>query len=197
MGAGKTTLARALVERTGLGYTDIDSSVERMTNATIADLFAAGEAEFREHEQRVVRSTLLNGQRLIVDLGGGAVTSSAVRDALRERAVTVWLDEDVDTCWERARGSDRPLAQDEAEFRRLYEERRSLYAEVADVIARDVDDAVLAAAGVHVERGALQRLGELDVAGRARLRPPRGAPPRAAVPARGRSPRPHPNPASG
>ena len=80
---------------------------------------------------------------------------------LQERALTVRLDVDVDTCWERARDSDRPLAQDETEFRRLYEERRPLYAEVADAVARDADDVVLAAAGVHVERGALQRLGEL------------------------------------
>ena len=64
-------------------------------------------------------------------------------------------------CWERVKSSERPLAQDEAEFRRLYEERRKLYAEVADVVAKDVHDVVLAAAGVVVERGALQRLGEL------------------------------------
>jgi 3-dehydroquinate synthetase len=79
---------------------------------------------------------------------------------LRE-TLTIWLDVDVDTCWQRVRGTDRPLAQDEAEFRRLYEERRALYAEVADVVARDLHDVVLAAAGVHVARGALQRLGEL------------------------------------
>ena len=81
-------------------------------------------------------------------------------DAL-EDTLTIWLDVDVDTCWERVRASDRPLAHDEAEFRRLYAERRSLYAEVADVVARDVDDVALAAAGVVVERGALRRLGEL------------------------------------
>ena len=83
-----------------------------------------------------------------------------MREALGD-ALTVWLDVDVETCWERVRGTDRPLAQDEGEFRRLYEERRVLYAEVADVVARDVHDVVLAAAGVHVERGALQKLGEL------------------------------------
>jgi 3-dehydroquinate synthetase len=43
----------------------------------------------------------------------------------------------------------------------LFEERRQLYADVADVVARDVHDVVLAVAGVHVERGALQRLAEL------------------------------------
>ena len=47
------------------------------------------------------------------------------------------------------------------EFRRRYELRRPLYDEVADARARDVDGAVLAAAGVHVEVGALERLGEL------------------------------------
>src|SRR5439155_11742713 len=53
------------------------------------------------------------------------------------------------------------LARDEAEFRRLYDERRPIYQEVADAVARDVDDAVLAAAGVHVARDALAGLGDL------------------------------------
>jgi len=93
--------------------------------------------------------------------GGGAVTTPQVRELLHHHAVTVWLDEDVDTCWQRVRGSDHPLGQDEGEFRRLYEERRPLYAAAADAVVRDADDVVLAAAGVRVERGALRRLGEL------------------------------------
>ncbi len=88
------------------------------------------------------------------------MSSAAVRDALGD-TLTIWLDVDVDTCWERVRGSGRPLALDEGEFRRLFDERRRLYAEVADVVARDVHDVALAVAGIHVERGALQRLGEL------------------------------------
>ncbi|MGZ4335383.1 MAG: iron-containing alcohol dehydrogenase, partial [Gaiellaceae bacterium] len=60
-----------------------------------------------------------------------------------------------------ARGSDRPLAQDEGEFRRLYDERQPVYRQIADATAHDVDGAVLAAAGVHHELGALEKLGEL------------------------------------
>jgi shikimate kinase/3-dehydroquinate synthase len=89
------------------------------------------------------------------------VSIPSVRALLKERALVVWLDVDLETAWTRTRGSDRPLAQDYEEFARRYEERRPLYAEAADVVARDLDDVVLAAAGVHVERGALQRLGEL------------------------------------
>jgi shikimate kinase/3-dehydroquinate synthase len=145
MGSGKSTAARAV------GGIDVDDLVETTAGKSIPEIFREeGEAAFRAQEEEAV----------ILALGGGAVTSPRVRDAL-EDTLTIWLDVDVDTCWERVRASDRPLAQDEAEFRRLYAERRSLYAEVADVVAKDVDDVALAAAGVLVERGALQRLGEL------------------------------------
>jgi shikimate kinase / 3-dehydroquinate synthase len=145
MGAGKSTAAREL------GGADADDLVESAAGSPIAELFREeGEAVFRALEE----------QAIVLALGGGAVTSPAVRDALGD-TLTIWLDVDVDTCWERVKGSDRPLAQDEAAFRRLYEERRALYADVAEVVARDAHDVVLSAAGIYVERGALQRLGEL------------------------------------
>ena len=150
MGAGKTTIARTL----GLPHVETDEDVP------IA-LFEEGEPAFRAREAEVVRNVLGGTEPAVVDLGGGAVTIPEVRALLKERATAVWLDVDVDTAWERVRGSDRPLAQDYDEFKRLYDERRPLYAEVADVVARDADDVVLAAAGVHVQRGALGRLGEL------------------------------------
>jgi 3-dehydroquinate synthetase len=145
MGAGKSTATREL------GGIDADDLVESAAGMPIAELFREeGEAVFRALEEQAV----------VLALGGGAVASPAVRDALGD-ALTIWLDVDVDTCWQRVKGSDRPLAQDEAAFRRLYEERRALYADVADVVAHDAHDVVLAAAGIHVEGGALQRLGEL------------------------------------
>jgi shikimate kinase/3-dehydroquinate synthase len=100
------------------------------------------------------------GEPLVIGLGGGAVKTPEVREELRT-AFTVLVDVDVETAWERVRGTDRPLARDEAEFRRLYEERRELYLEVADARATDLDGAILAAAGVHHEQGALDRLAEL------------------------------------
>jgi shikimate kinase/3-dehydroquinate synthase len=160
MGAGKTTLGEEVARRIGRQLLDLDVLIEQHEKLTIPELFAEGEARFRKAEERAA-TTLVSSMPFVLALGGGAVTSERTRGLLRERAITVWLDEDVDTCWQRVRGSDRPLAQDEAEFRRLYDERRPLYEAVADARARDVDDVVLAAAGVHVERGAIHRLGEL------------------------------------
>ena len=161
MGAGKTTLAQEVARRLNRMLMEVDRIVETTTRQSIPELFAVGESTFREAEERVVRGVLANPRPVVADLGGGAVTTPHVRELLYHHAITVWLDEDADTCWERVRASDRPLAQDEAEFRRLFEERRPLYAQVADFVVHDADDAVLAAAGVHVERGALRRLGSL------------------------------------
>lgn len=145
MGSGKSTAAEAL------GGVDSDDLVESAAGKPIPKIFGdEGETAFRALEEQTV----------LLALGGGAVTSPAVREALRD-SLTIWLDVDVDTCWERVRGSDRPLAQDEEAFRRLYAERRALYAEVADVVAKDVHDVALAAAGIQLERGAVHRLGEL------------------------------------
>jgi 3-dehydroquinate synthetase/shikimate kinase len=150
MGAGKSTIARSL----GLPVRDIDREIEKLAGRSIPELFAEGESVFRKWETRAIEQALA-GPPALLDLGGGAVSSPALSGV-----AAVWIDTDVDTCWRRVRGSDRPLAQDEAEFRRLYEERRPLYAALADAVARDAGDVALAAAGIVVDPGALQRLGD-------------------------------------
>src|SRR4051794_14067602 len=156
MGAGKTTALRRL----RVAHVGVDESIEQATGRSIPELFSEGEDVFRAHERRAIEAAL-HEPATAIDLGGGAVTTPEVRELLRERATVVWLDTDVETCWQRVQGSDRPLAQSPEDFQRLYEERRPLYAEVADVVARDEHDVALALAGIVVENGALQRLGTL------------------------------------
>jgi 3-dehydroquinate synthetase len=161
MGAGKSTLGARVAERIGRRFVDVDVGLEERIGPIAAYFAEHGEASFRELEAEAVADALRRDTPSVVALGGGAVGSSATRALLAERAVTVWLDADTATCWERTRGSDRPLAQDRDTFEDLYDERRPLYAAAADATARDADDVVLAAAGVHVARGALRKLGEL------------------------------------
>ncbi len=66
-------------------------------------------------------------------LGGGAVGSAAVREALREHLV-VWIDVDPDTAWARCKGTGRPLATDRELFGRLFSEREPVYERLADVV---------------------------------------------------------------
>jgi shikimate kinase/3-dehydroquinate synthase len=162
MGAGKTTLGIELARRLGREFFDLDRELEKRANEMIPELFARrGELEFRVLEQAVALDTLRRGKPAVVALGGGAVTSPGIRNALREHALTVHVEIDAGTAWERVGGSDRPLARDEGSFRALYEQRQPLYDDVADAAARDVEDVVLGAAGIHVGLGAIESLGEL------------------------------------
>jgi 3-dehydroquinate synthetase len=164
MGAGKTTMAGSLAEILVWPVIDVDGEIERRYRATIPQIFeASGEDAFRRVEASVVGDAVERRHRSIIDLGGGAVTFRDTHDPLDYGAFTVFLDVDVDTAWRRCQGSERPLAQDEATFRRLFVERQPLYRQVADVsvVTGDVDGAILGAAGIHHELGALDRLGEL------------------------------------
>jgi shikimate kinase/3-dehydroquinate synthase len=157
MGAGKTAIGREVARLTGRDFVDVDEEIERR-HGPIARIFdERGEAEFRQLEERSVKEVLSSAEPRVVALGGGAVTSAAVRRELELRAFTVAVLVDVDEAWRRARGHDRPLARDEAVFRRLYEERQPLYVECSDSLAKDVDDVLLSSLAVEVERGAVPR----------------------------------------
>jgi len=162
MGAGKTTLGMQVAAGLGREFVDLDREIERDVRRTIPEIFEErGEVEFRVLEQQAALHTLCKGRPAVVALGGGAVTSPGIRRALREQAFTVYVDVEPATAWERVRGLDRPLAQEEGSFHELYEERQPLYREAADAVAADLDGIALAAAGVHVGVGTLEQLGGL------------------------------------
>jgi shikimate kinase/3-dehydroquinate synthase len=152
MGAGKTTIGSEAARRLGRPFVDTDEVLD-------LQVLERDEPAFRAAEAQAVRSALASPPAVIA-IGGGAVETPEIRELLREQLV-VLLDVDVETAWSRTRGSDRPLARDETEFNRRYELRQPLYAAVANASARDAVDTVLAAAGVHVEVGALPLLRDL------------------------------------
>ncbi len=156
MGAGKTTAARAIAEgRAGSdsAAVDVDAEIVARTGRSIEEIFATdGEPAFRELEERTTLELLGDPER-VLSLGGGALESSTIREAVRDQLV-VWIDVDLDTAWARAEHSGRPLASDRSRFAALHAARESAYAAASDVIipsscvhdARAILDALAGAA---------------------------------------------------
>ena len=143
MAAGKSAVGGAAAGRLGARFVDTDALIE-LREGSIAALFATvGEVGFRRLEHDTVLTVLRGAlhQQCVVALGGGAVLSGDVRQALRRLPHVVWLTAPLAVLWARASetgASERPLAQDQATFARLLAERSRLYAEVASVeIAND------------------------------------------------------------
>jgi len=137
MAAGKSAAARAAAERLGVRAEDADELIEAELGEPIADFFAReGEAAFRERERAVVLRLLESAASdpPVLALGGGAVESEEVREALAGH-LCVWCRVDEETAWERAsRDAERPLAADRAGFSRRFAARRPLYESLARAI---------------------------------------------------------------
>jgi len=160
MGAGKSTIGRGVAERTARPFVDTDEEIERL-HGPIPELFERGEPEFRRIEEQVVAEALA-GPPAVLALGGGAVLSERTRERLRATAFVAHVDVDVAEAWERVRGSDRPLARSEDDFRRLHAERQGVYAEAADSVVENADGVVLAALGIRI-RGEVEAAGPVAV----------------------------------
>ena len=87
MGAGKTTVGRALARQLGTPFVDADEEAERVAGRPVAEVFAAqGEEAFRDLEEEVVAG-LLAGPERVLSLGGGACGREGTRRRLAEHAV--------------------------------------------------------------------------------------------------------------
>ena len=129
MGTGKTSTGRALAQRLGRAFVDLDRMIEEEAGRSIPEIFASeGEAAFRALEREAVRRTAKR-RALVISTGGGTV---------KENGAIICLTASVDVVLARtAHVGDRPVldAKDAGDRRQavadLMAERRELY-DVAD-----------------------------------------------------------------
>lgn len=160
MGAGKTTVGRRLSHALGLPFIDADEEIAEAADCSIADIFEIyGEAIFRDLEQRVLLR-LMSDKPCVIATGGGAFMNQAVRNAIRGKAISVWLKADIEILLKRvSRRDTRPLLKTgdrHAILTRLMEERYPVYAEADITIDSNSGshDAVVSAILATLEKNA-------------------------------------------
>jgi shikimate kinase len=132
MGAGKSSVARALARRLDWRAVDVDSLIEAREHRKVADIFASkGEPYFRALERTVLFDHLAE-RHVVVATGGGTFVDPANREVINRDGLTVWLDVPLKTLVERVPPDGRrPLAQDRVAFERLYNVRTEAYRHAA------------------------------------------------------------------
>ncbi len=136
MGAGKSSVGRALARRTGLAHLDTDEAVAAQFGLSIAKIFQKyGEEKFRDAETEVIRNVTAD-RPMIITTGGGIVLRPGNVELLKRLGTIVWLNGDEARLFERAaRRNTRPLLQNDQSrtvFSELLRKRVPLYQAAAD-----------------------------------------------------------------
>ena len=91
MASGKTTFGRALAEKTGWDFLDLDLEIERREGRSAAEIISSdGEARFRQLESMVLKSTSAM-KRTIIACGGGTPCHRDNMEFMTLHGMTLWL----------------------------------------------------------------------------------------------------------
>jgi shikimate kinase len=128
MGAGKSTVARALARRLHWQVEDIDDRIEQRERRDIATIFRQeGEPYFRTVERQELIA-LLPARGTVVATGGGTFVDPVTREMMLRDGAVIWLDAPLTTILDRVPvDGRRPLAADRIEMESLYNQRLMAY----------------------------------------------------------------------
>ncbi len=128
MGAGKSTVARALAKRLDWKAEDIDERIEKRERRDIPTIFRQdGEPYFRSVEQEELIA-LLPARGTVVATGGGTIVDPVAREMMLRDGAVIWLDAPFATVLDRVPlDGRRPLAADRLEMESLYNQRLMAY----------------------------------------------------------------------
>ncbi len=147
MGTGKSEVGRALADRLGCPFIDMDEEIERENGRSIAEIFDQdGEGAFRRLETSLLER-LSEQENLVIATGGGTLIDERNRELMARSGTIVCLTCSVDTILARLQdcsGNDqvnkRPLIATEdprAELERLLSSRSAHYASIPWQVSTD------------------------------------------------------------
>jgi len=135
MGCGKSSVGRALSQKSDYYFLDTDAMIESSQSKSIDEIFKQkGEAHFRGLEEETVRWLKSNVKDAIISTGGGMLVYC---EALKEVGKIIYLKVPFEVILSRmseAELAKRPLFQDISKAKKTYEERDLIYTQKADII---------------------------------------------------------------
>jgi len=98
MGAGKTSIGRALARNLGIPFVDTDKEIEKAAGCSVVDIFSLyGEQEFRRVEEKIIERIIDTPPLIkVISTGEGAFITKSVRQTVLGRALSIWLKADLE-----------------------------------------------------------------------------------------------------
>ncbi|MBU0455709.1 MAG: shikimate kinase AroK [Pseudomonadota bacterium] len=139
LGAGKSTIGKAVADAFRMSYFDTDRVVAERTGVDLSWIFdVEGEAGFRVRETLVLEE-LVKQDRIVLATGGGSILLEQNRKLLKDNGTVIYLKTAISQQLKRTQHNkyNRPLLRcDDVKEKLIDLEsiRRPLYEEIADVV---------------------------------------------------------------
>ncbi len=137
MGSGKSVVGKNLASKINYVFVDVDKLIEEKLGKSISKIFDDdGEEHFRMMEEKLTLDTLKK-QKHVISLGGGAIENFSIRNSIKENALSIYLEVDINILTKRlANSKNRPLIKNRNIKQTLFDllvKRKNYYNE-ADLI---------------------------------------------------------------
>jgi XRE family aerobic/anaerobic benzoate catabolism transcriptional regulator len=91
-GGGKSTLGRLLAQQRGVPFIELDREIERITGASLGEIFELfGQETFRRAEREALDRVLGEHEQFVMATSGSIVTEPATLDLLLSSCFTIWM----------------------------------------------------------------------------------------------------------
>jgi len=140
MGSGKTTIGKLLSEKISFPFYDYDVEIESKLSLKISEIFSKfGENRFRIEEE-IVCMDLLNKDKYVISLGGGAILNEKIFNIISEETTSIWLKTDENILIDRLKeDKTRPLLSNKdlkKEIEKISNYRKQFYSK-SDIIIKN------------------------------------------------------------
>ena len=120
MGSGKSTVGRKLAKKLSLQFYDSDKMLEEKEGLSIMDIHEfMGKKYFQQKEEEIIKEIIGYGT-IVLSTGGNSFMNENIRQIISEKAISIWLNIDLETIYERvSRRNTRPelnMVENKKEF---------------------------------------------------------------------------------
>ena len=96
MASGKTTFGKALAEKLGTTFIDLDQYIEEKSSKTISQIFLdLGEEGFRELEKECLHNAVMSEPDAVIACGGGTPCFFDNMEFLNQQGITIFLETSI------------------------------------------------------------------------------------------------------